>query len=242
MLLRRVIEHVQNQNWTAVTIDFFIVVVGVFVGLQVQEWYEERARRVADSQYMERLHGEVVELLSIRENVVVPRSENYANLKRATQKLYGTGADVTLTTSECAAIQLSHVFINPTIALPTADELLATGRLDTLSSPIVKSAIIGFRQTVARADDVIESINAGILILTRKYPLLIKLDGSINEDYGLIIESPKPSCDVAGMRSDQGFLNDLADNANRFEAYHRFTLSEPTKRLTELRSALETEL
>lgn len=32
MLLRRVIEHVRAQNWTAVGLDFVIVVVGVFIG------------------------------------------------------------------------------------------------------------------------------------------------------------------------------------------------------------------
>jgi hypothetical protein len=35
MLLRRVIEHVREQNWLAVFIDFLIVVVGVFIGIQV---------------------------------------------------------------------------------------------------------------------------------------------------------------------------------------------------------------
>ncbi len=35
MLLRRVIAHVRNQEWTAVAIDFVIVVIGVFVGIQV---------------------------------------------------------------------------------------------------------------------------------------------------------------------------------------------------------------
>ena len=38
MLLRRVIEHVKAQNWTAVALDFFIVVVGVFIGIQVANW------------------------------------------------------------------------------------------------------------------------------------------------------------------------------------------------------------
>lgn len=33
MILRRVIEHVREQNWTAVGIDFVTVVVGVLVGL-----------------------------------------------------------------------------------------------------------------------------------------------------------------------------------------------------------------
>ena len=30
MLLRRVIEHVREQNWIAIGIDFAIVVVGVY--------------------------------------------------------------------------------------------------------------------------------------------------------------------------------------------------------------------
>jgi len=42
MLLRRITQHVRNQNWFAVFIDFFIVVVGVFIGIQVANWNEER--------------------------------------------------------------------------------------------------------------------------------------------------------------------------------------------------------
>lgn len=45
MLLRRVIEHLRKQEWTAIAIDFVIVVVGVFVGLQVSNWNEARANR-----------------------------------------------------------------------------------------------------------------------------------------------------------------------------------------------------
>jgi hypothetical protein len=45
MILRRVIEHVREQNWTAVGIDFVIVVVGVFVGIQVSNWNGARAER-----------------------------------------------------------------------------------------------------------------------------------------------------------------------------------------------------
>jgi hypothetical protein len=35
MILRRVIAHFRKQEWTAIAIDFVIVVVGVFIGLQV---------------------------------------------------------------------------------------------------------------------------------------------------------------------------------------------------------------
>lgn len=42
MILRRVIRHFRNQEWTAIAIDFVIVVVGVFVGIQVSNWNAER--------------------------------------------------------------------------------------------------------------------------------------------------------------------------------------------------------
>jgi len=42
MNLRRIIEHIKNQQWTAVAIDFLIVVVGVFVGIQVSNWNQAR--------------------------------------------------------------------------------------------------------------------------------------------------------------------------------------------------------
>ena len=72
MLLRRVIDHVRTQNWTAIGIDFVIVVVGVFIGLQVQEW---SAARDDD----ERLKSQ---LNSFRTELIMARSE----LQKAREK------------------------------------------------------------------------------------------------------------------------------------------------------------
>ncbi|WP_428408920.1 hypothetical protein [Hyphococcus sp.] len=54
MLLRRVIEHVKAQNWTAVSIDFVIVVAGVLLALWASEWAAARqglaaAKRAQDT-------------------------------------------------------------------------------------------------------------------------------------------------------------------------------------------------
>lgn len=42
MILRRVIEHFRKQEWTAIFLDFVIVVVGVFVAAQVSNWNADR--------------------------------------------------------------------------------------------------------------------------------------------------------------------------------------------------------
>ena len=50
MILRRIKAHVEKENWFAVGIDFCIVVIGVFIGLQVANWNEARSEneRVAN--------------------------------------------------------------------------------------------------------------------------------------------------------------------------------------------------
>jgi hypothetical protein len=59
MLLRRVIEHVREQNWTAVGIDFLIVVLGVFVGIQVANWNTERERSRDSAVFTARLKDDL---------------------------------------------------------------------------------------------------------------------------------------------------------------------------------------
>ena len=47
MLLRRITKHVKDQNWFAVGIDFCIVVIGVFIGIQVANWNDVRQQRAS---------------------------------------------------------------------------------------------------------------------------------------------------------------------------------------------------
>ena len=62
MILRRVIEHVKTQNWTAVALDFVIVVMGVFLGIQLGNWNEARAHRAAERAYLSQMRDEIVNL------------------------------------------------------------------------------------------------------------------------------------------------------------------------------------
>ena len=55
MFLRRVMEHVKTQNWFAVLLDFLIVVIGVFMGIQVNNWNEERLLRAEETFFLQRL-------------------------------------------------------------------------------------------------------------------------------------------------------------------------------------------
>lgn len=59
MLFRRFENHVKTKIWLAVLIDFLIVVMGVFVGLQIWNWNEEHSARSDYMQALERLDSEI---------------------------------------------------------------------------------------------------------------------------------------------------------------------------------------
>ena len=62
MILRSVIKHVRDQNWFAVGIDFLIVVVGVFIGIQVSNWNDEAGRLAKEQTYLALVHEELMQI------------------------------------------------------------------------------------------------------------------------------------------------------------------------------------
>ena len=59
MILRRVIAHFRKQEWTAIFLDFLIVVVGVFVGMQVNNWNAAREGRARAHEYLQRIGADL---------------------------------------------------------------------------------------------------------------------------------------------------------------------------------------
>jgi hypothetical protein len=55
MAVRRFRDHIAEHNWFAVGIDVLVVVLGVFLGLQANNWNENRLDRQRGEQYRQRL-------------------------------------------------------------------------------------------------------------------------------------------------------------------------------------------
>ena len=45
MILRRLTQHVKDQNWFAVALDFFIVLAGILIAFQITNWNEAKSER-----------------------------------------------------------------------------------------------------------------------------------------------------------------------------------------------------
>ncbi len=87
MLLRRVIDHVKAQNWTAVALDFVIVVVGVFIGIQVANWNAARGARAEYERALARLSVEIDNNLAMLDQVEPQTRESLETARRAFETL-----------------------------------------------------------------------------------------------------------------------------------------------------------
>ena len=61
MSLRTLVGRLRQHDWTAVAIELLIVVVGVFIGLQVSNWNEDRKETARGDEYLRRLSVELRE-------------------------------------------------------------------------------------------------------------------------------------------------------------------------------------
>jgi hypothetical protein len=234
MILRRVIAHVRDQQWTAVAIDFVIVVAGVFVGIQVANWNTERQNRELAQGYLDRLHREIVDLLADSVQGAQSSEEARQHLHEVQDFLNSsTGATNTPGAQHCGAIARSHIFAQGIILPPTLGELLATGRVLLIDDETLRTSIANYAQSINDVGQLRDDIQIDRLPLARKYPDLIKrrLD-----------EWDQSVCLFDEMRDRDDFRNDLTDNINRFDAYVINVLAEQRRLQQELHVQLDRRL
>lgn len=78
MVIRRIREHVATHNWFAVGVDLLIVVAGVFLGTQANNWNEARLGRAAGAES----RREIIDDLTNNEVDIASRMAYYRAVRR----------------------------------------------------------------------------------------------------------------------------------------------------------------
>jgi hypothetical protein len=91
MILRSVTRHVRDQNWFAVGIDFLIVVVGVFIGIQVANWNEARVQQERERVLLGELRDEALRNAEAARSVGEGLRVGAAAARRVLSGLEGSG-------------------------------------------------------------------------------------------------------------------------------------------------------
>jgi len=146
MILRRITEHVKAQNWFAVGIDFLIVVVGVFIGIQVANWNAERADRLEAGNVLERLEQEFRMHLERTDRSLAMHE---ASLAAAARLIQGIRTGRLEEYSLNQDIDDAMGFATPPGPSTIFEELVSSGRLRLLEGTELRSALLGYNDYVS---------------------------------------------------------------------------------------------
>lgn len=164
--LLRVAEHVRTQNWTAIGIDFLIVVLGVFVGIQVSNWNAARVDQQRGVEFTERLRDDLRGELWVYDFLVA----YYRDVRDAGDRAIGDLEGVAPLSSHdllVAAYRASQ-YREGARRRDTYDELVSTGSLGLVTDQLLlqRAASIYRLRTIENATR--EGLEQGYRIEFRK--------------------------------------------------------------------------
>ncbi|WP_425411063.1 DUF6090 family protein [Hyphococcus sp.] len=151
MLLRRITEHVKAQNWTAVALDFVIVVVGVFIGIQVANWNDERAEQRLGNVYTTRLIVDLEQDLADARSLFGYYAHVLDSVVETDRFLSSPEADAKMLV--VAAYRASEFNNNPPNSA-TWDEIVSSGHIGLLPGVAIESGLSEYYKFQDSNDDV----------------------------------------------------------------------------------------
>ncbi len=217
MILRRLADGIRQQDWFTVVVEVLIVVVGIFLGLQVDDWNEARKDRIDEQEFITRLHGDLLLAEDLSSRVRNRRLGRLESMITAADVLFTRSERDVLSDEECIAVTGTHYFNINVPELPSLSELAATGRMSIIRDTELRSALVELQQNRSALSMLIALQSARAIDLPEKYVELIRLEAKYTAEDDEIHSNPK--CDLAGMRANRAFLNDYSQNSDRYDAY-----------------------
>lgn len=148
MLFRRIKNHIEKENWFAVFIDLAIVVVGVFIGIQVANWNETHQEKKREAHYLERLDKEFD---IIRERLIDGKATFQMSvssidfLLKAHRDFENNPGDILPDDDALANAIFAVTRGRVPAGSPAAfNEMVASGRLETLKSEELRQALFAY--------------------------------------------------------------------------------------------------
>ena len=233
MILSRIVHHLKTQNWTAVAIEFVIVIAGVVIGFQVTEWRGEQSDREMETYYLERLHADLVGTLE----------DYFANAQWDETQLEAEDLALNALRSCTPADTERDIFIrglafagniNPVpLRWETADELVATGNISLIRDLELRERLARANGLNQRGRSIIEGARQDIIALRPDITRQVDVT-----QYGFVRDARFDArFDFDALCNDLAFVGTLSAINVRSRLIVAFT-GEHLERIAELESYL----
>lgn len=142
MILRKLAEAIRRQDWFTVVVEVLIVVIGIFIGLQVDDWNQLRKGRILEREYLERLFSD---LNGSIEDFVYYSNWDLRRLERQYVVLQSLRSGVLREEDRAGfadGLAMAGIHNPPRRRWGTVEELISTGNISLISDVKFRSALL----------------------------------------------------------------------------------------------------
>ena len=220
MIIRRLADALREQNWITVVLEVMIVVVGIFIGLQVDGWNEGRKKQQNIEAQLLRIAADAAVLISEADRLLVDFDNRIARVQIALDVLDGTPLSEVNTLAFELALDESYQLNEVEVDLPSLDILMSTGDIDRVADTNVRNSLLALANEWRERKIVIAHVRSLLDIVNQDI-----FKGIGYDIVGLEAERSdgaqfKIRYDLDSLRADLGFRAALS-NAARMQGYGR---------------------
>lgn len=140
MILRRLTTNLKAQNWTAIAIEFAIVVLGVFIGTEVSNWNQARVERENTIHLLEQFKSEIRYQIAQYGflNAYMATTGNYAKVALAGWQRQPQVSDNDFVIGAYQASQVAGAAINT----QNWASIFGSGQVQNIRDPVLRGRLI----------------------------------------------------------------------------------------------------
>lgn len=142
-ILGRLSDGLRRQDWAGVAIDFAIVVLGVFVGIQASNLNSSRIDRALSSEYLERIEADL--------NSIITTAQNQRRFERIkSSEVVAALAMTQQQPTDEKSLRLGHLLtaitsrLSPNFESPTFSEIQSSGRLSLIKDTKLRMQVSAY--------------------------------------------------------------------------------------------------
>ena len=202
MILSRVIGHFRKQEWTAIVIDFLIVVVGVFIGIQVSNWNDARREHAEEQRIEVRLRSDFRQLdealtgaLDYQEEIILALNTLRTAIERG---------EALSDEDEAIKIAVVRGVSYPSFVRKSAtyNELVSSGRMHLVKSDALSNALSFYNESI---DNSLYNIQHARATIGGDVSILYKYATLTPVEPGNVGIQSAAGYDIAAMAQDREF-------------------------------------
>ena len=172
MLIRRLASALKNQDWATFVIEFFLVVAGVFIGIQFANWNDERNLRLQEGEVLVSLSGDLEEAIPAFNETILSLQDQRARQNELAEVIQGRREKPDAAQLDRLILDSIYFMRLPKPRRASIDELASSGRINIIDDVAIREQILKIEPMTVEVEQSMQELQQ--LVFDKVDPYLIK--------------------------------------------------------------------